>query len=77
MNKDIPETVCGRRMLYTSRVPVHPCVREALGLETYRGKTVLFTFKGNVELSFEGYVERYMEYCLSMKRYVGLEYFPF
>ena len=75
MTKDIPESVCAMRLLYTSEVPVYPAVIEALGLDAYRGTTRLFTFQGDRVLSFEEYVEVYADYCCSMKKYLELGFF--
>jgi UDP-2,3-diacylglucosamine pyrophosphatase LpxH len=76
MPQDVSESVCGKRLLYTSEVPLYPSVIDALDLDIYKGKTILFTFKGDMELTFEEYVEVYVDYCISMDKYKTMGFFP-
>lgn len=77
LKRDIKKDVLKERLLYTSEVPVYPSVIEHLSLEVYKGTYTLFTFRGDIQLTFEQYIERYYEYCLMMKRCFEYGYFPF
>lgn len=77
LKRDINDDILKKRLLYTSEVPVYPSVIEHLSLGVYKGTYTLFTFKGDIQLTFEQYVERYYEYCMMMKRCFEYGYFPF
>ena len=77
MERDIGRKVLEERLLYTSEVPVYPSVIKHLSLDVYRGEYTLYTFKGDVRLTFEEYISRYYEYCVMMKRCFEYGYFPF
>lgn len=77
LKRDINDDIFEERLLYTSEVPVYPSVIEHLSLEVYKGTYTLFTFRGDIQLTFEQYVERYYEYCMMMKRCFEYGYFPF
>lgn len=77
MARDICGNITGERLLYTSEVPVYPSVIEHLSLDIYKGTYTLFTFRGDVKLTFEEYIERYYDYCTMMKRCFEYGYFPF
>lgn len=77
MKRDISREILGERLLYTSEVPVYPSVIAHLSLEVYRGEYTLYTFKGDVRLTFEEYIRRYYEYCMMMKQCFEYGYFPF
>lgn len=67
-----------KRLLYTTEIPLYPSVIEHLGLEIYMNNPQyrLFVFDNEIDISFEEYVERYYEYCLSMKKWIEMGYFP-
>ena len=77
LKQDIDDGILKERLLYTSEVPVYPAVIEALSLEVYKGTYTLYTFQGDVQLTFTEYVERYYEYCKSMFGYMEKGYFPY
>lgn len=76
LKRDINNSILKERLLYTSEVPVYPSVIKHLSLEIYRGTYTLYTFKGDIQLTFEQYVERYYEYCLMMRSCFKKGYFP-
>lgn len=79
METELPdEEIKQERLLFTSEMPVYPSVIEHLSLENYKGNPEyqLFTFEQDIAVTFEEYVERYYEYCLSMKTWIEKGYFP-
>lgn len=77
LGRDIDVSVLEKRLLYTSEVPVYPSIIKHLSLNIYKGTYTLFTFKGDVKLTFEEYVKKYYEYCTMMKACFEQGYFPF
>lgn len=65
-------------LLYTSEVPIYPSVIHHLDLTLYQDKPKykLFTFKGYQEVTFDEYIERYVEFCSTMKAYMEQGVFP-
>lgn len=77
--RSLPDAVLKeKRLLYTTEVPLYPSVIEHLDLEVYKNKPAyrLFTFENETDVTFEEYVERYYEYCISMKQWIVKGYFP-
>ncbi len=66
------------RLVNSSESPVYPSVIDKLGLTMYGNnpKYTLFTYRGDVEVTFDEYVERYYDFCSAMKRYKENGYFP-
>lgn len=79
LNRELPEDrLKEKRLLYTTEVPIYPSVIEHLNLKNYMDhpKYRLFTFGDEREVSFEEYVEQYYAFCLSMKKWKEMGYFP-
>lgn len=78
LNDDLNrESLLNEILLYTSEVPIYPSVIEHLHLKQYNGDSQykLFTFLGYQMVTFEEYIERYVEFCTTMKNYMERGYF--
>lgn len=79
LNRKLPEEKLGKqRLLYTTEVPVYPSVIEKLSLTIYGTEPTyrMFVFGREMDVTFEGYMERYYDYCTMMKRCMEEGYFP-
>lgn len=65
-------------LIYASEVPIYPSVIKGLQLDIYESGEPcyqFFTFHGYQSVTFDEYIERYYEYCKSIKSYIERGYF--
>lgn len=72
------ESILEKILLYTTEIPIYPSVIEKLQLKQYYGSPQykLFTFSGYQMVTFEEYIERYVDFCTIMRNYMQQGVFP-